>query len=100
MATDSYKDAVIEDIRGVVRAGKDCGIPPKSLVKLAYTHETLAKFIEAMDGLPGPNDELEALWHYSHCPLDNCQRCINDESIIQRIRDRRTDATNEKQESK
>lgn len=32
--------------------------------------------------------ELIALWHFSACPFDHCQRCIDDESIIKRIRDR------------
>lgn len=32
--------------------------------------------------------ELMALWHFSACPFDHCQRCIDDEEVIKGIRDR------------
>jgi len=38
--------------------------------------------------------ELIALWHFSACPFDHCQRCIEDEPIIKRIRDRLGSPTN------
>ena len=32
--------------------------------------------------------EVQALWHFGACPFDTCERCIADEAIIKRIRDR------------
>lgn len=33
-------------------------------------------------------NDLDAVWHFSTCPYDHCERCVADESKIKAIRDR------------
>ena len=38
-------------------------------------------------------EQLDALWHFSACPLDHCERCIRDEQIIRGLRGKLGPAT-------
>lgn len=70
IATD-FSNAILDALRG--------GDPDVELSVLAR------QFLRAVEKSQRLETEINALWHFSTCPFDHCERCIADEGLIKSI---------------